>query len=529
MRGDVVEVDADEAQPRRRAGIERVPGLRFLGPGTPGPRVAKVIAIALGGAITTANLVGAAAVYAFSAWGLPGTHIPHLGRFLFLNAMLTVAYLLFAIPVGIVWGVAWLRPTIDWIREDRVPDPKQARDALRGPRRLLIVQAVLWSIAVVVFTLFNGIQHPSLTGRACATVVLGGLSTCSLTYLLVERITRPIAARALAAGHGWPRLPGVTMRTLLAWMLGSALPVVGLMVTAITALAGKNATPDQLAVAMLALGGVALTTGFTMTFLGARAVSDPVRSVRAALTRVEQGDLDVHIPVYDGSELGRLQAGVNLMTAGLREREQLRDLFGRHVGEEVARDALERGPSLGGETSDAAVLFVDLIGSTQLAVRLPPEDVVALLNRFFAVVIEVVAEHGGAINKFAGDAALAVFGAPVAVDDHAGRALAAGRHLAERLPAEVPEIDAGIGVASGVVVAGNIGDPRRYEYTVIGDPVNVAARLTELAKAEPTRLLATADAVALAADTEAACWVSGEEVSLRGRTTPVRLARRKTT
>src|SRR5207244_3874861 len=149
-----------------------------------------------------------------------------------------------------------------------------------------------------------------------------------------------------------------------------------------------------------------------------------------------------------------------------REREQIRDLFGRHVGEDVARQALSRGLKLGGEAREAAVLFVDLVGSTSLATREDPTTVVALLNRFFAVVVEVVARHGGWVNKFEGDAALCVFGPPAEHPDPAGAALLAARELSAALRDRVPELPAGIGVSAGVVVAGNVGAADRYEFTV---------------------------------------------------------------
>jgi len=170
------------------------------------------------------------------------------------------------------------------------------------------------------------------------------------------------------------------------------------------------------------------------------------------------------------------------------------------------------------------VLFVDLVGSTALAARRPPTEVVALLNRFFSVVVDVVEEHGGWINKFEGDAALAVFGAPVEHPDPAGGALAAARVLAGRLPVEVPEVAVGIGVSAGDAVAGNVGSMRRFEYTVIGDPVNEAARLTEFSKRLPGRLCASARSVGLADAAEAAHWALGEEEQLRGRTSPTRIA-----
>jgi adenylate cyclase len=150
--------------------------------------------------------------------------------------------------------------------------------------------------------------------------------------------------------------------------------------------------------------------------------------------------------------------------------------------------------------------------------------VVELLNRFFAVVIEVVDRHGGHVNKFVGDAALAVFGAPVAVENPASSALAAARELAERLPDGIPELEAGIGVSAGEAVAGNIGEESRFEYTVIGDPVNEAARLTELAKERPDRLLASARSLENASEAESEHWRLDGSVTLRGHSHETRLA-----
>jgi adenylate cyclase len=205
----------------------------------------------------------------------------------------------------------------------------------------------------------------------------------------------------------------------------------------------------------------------------------------------------------------------------------MRDVFGRQVGEDVARAALERGVELGGEELDVAALFVDLTGSTRIAGERSPTEVVELLNRFFGVVVEVVERRGGMVNKFEGDAALAVFGAPVPRDDAATCALAAARELAERLPDAAPDLEAGIGVSAGTVVAGNIGAEKRYEYTVIGDPVNEAARLCDLAKERDRQVLASERAVKAASDEEQQRWELGEEVELRGRPEPTRLAEPK--
>jgi adenylate cyclase len=150
--------------------------------------------------------------------------------------------------------------------------------------------------------------------------------------------------------------------------------------------------------------------------------------------------------------------------------------------------------------------------------------VVALLNAFFRLVVRDVEAHGGWVNKFEGDAALCVFGAPAAIDDAPGEALAAARSLRSDLAAELPAIDVGIGVSAGTAVAGNVGAEHRFEYTVIGDPVNEAARLCELAKRRPERLLASGAALAQAAGPESENWALAESVTLRGRDEPTSLA-----
>jgi adenylate cyclase len=237
-----------------------------------------------------------------------------------------------------------------------------------------------------------------------------------------------------------------------------------------------------------------------------------------------EGDTSVRVAVDDASEIGRLQAGFNQMVAGLRERELLQDLYRRQVGADVATEALRHGTSLGGQERQVSVLFVDVIGSTAIAHRESPERVVELLNEFFAVVVEVVHSHGGIVNKFEGDAALCVFGAPAEVDDHAARALAAARALRTRLDGFASGVDAAIGVACGSAVAGYVGAVDRFEYTVIGDPVNEASRLTELAKQHSCRLLSSAVTVETAGGAESAFWEEDGEVVLRGRTEPTRLA-----
>jgi adenylate cyclase len=333
-----------------------------------------------------------------------------------------------------------------------------------------------------------------------------------------------VTARALE--HSVPRvpaLPGVDARMLLAFAVSAGGPLLGLAGVAALALCEGGVPQDRMALTAVVLGGAALISGLVSMKLVARSFAQGLRSMREALGRVEKGDLSADVKIHDGSELGVLQAGFNSMVAGLREREKLRDLFGRHVGHHVANSALERGAVLGGEHREAAVLFVDLIGSTALASERDPADVMSLLNRYFEIVVDVAHKHDGWVNKFEGDGALCVFGAPGDMDDPAGCALSAAREMNERLRADLPELKAAIGVSAGRVVAGNVGHAERFEYTVIGDPVNEAARLTQLAKETEGRVLASACTLERVKTREQWRWRGDGEANLRGRAEPTPL------
>jgi adenylate cyclase len=508
--------------------VRRPRSLRRLIDGDPDDSGRAIVARAATLAVPTmvvSNAIGALVVAALAVWVLPTPHVGDRSTVVLINLVAAAIYLVAAIVVGALWGLSRLRKTHRWLIEDRKPSDEEQKVALRLPLRQMRVVAGLWLLAAIVFAALNVHWSSVLAVVVGITVLLGGLTTSAISYLLVERIQRPAAARALAAGAPErPLLPGVKTRAMLAWALGGAVPLLGIMLVAIVDVSGRNLAENEMAVVALGLSAVSLAVGAGVTWQAARSTADPVLSVRDALHEVEGGNLEAEVPVFDGSELGLLQAGFNRMSHGLREREEIRDLFGRQVGGDVAREAIERGIELGGEEIDVAVLFIDLIGSTELAAEKPPTEVVERLNEFFTVVIEVVERHGGTINKFEGDAVLAIFGAPVPRDDAADCALAAARELARRLPDEVDELKAGIGVSAGEVVAGNVGSEQRYEYTVIGDPVNEAARLCELAKDVDGRLMASAAAVDRAGEDEAGHWRDGEAVELRGRKKETRTA-----
>jgi adenylate cyclase len=474
--------------------------------------------------VVIANLIGIGVAILVITITFP---VPSIfdSQVLWITFIVTPVYIGSALIVGVFWATSRVIKNVRWAIEEREPTRADQRNTFFAPWRLTRVLLMLWGGGTVVLTLLYGLQDTDYIPKVLLGISFPGIVVSASCYLFTEFALRPVAAQALEVGPPPRRFaPGIMGRTLTVWVLGSGVPVLGILLAAIITLSLRNVSPTQFTVAVMILALFALVFGFILMWILSWLTATPVRGVRAALNRVEQGDLDTNVVVFDGTELGQLQRGFNSMVTGLRERERLRDLFGRHVGREVAAAAERDRPKLGGEERHVAVIFVDIIGSTQLVTTRRATEVVDLLNRFFAVIVEEVDRHHGFVNKFEGDAALAVFGAPNHLDSPESEALAAGRAIARRIREEVPECEAGIGVAAGQAVAGNLGAKERFEYTVIGEPVNEAARLCELAKDTPHHLLASSDAVSTATEEERGQWTLGDTVTLRGHDEPTRLA-----
>jgi adenylate cyclase len=416
-----------------------------------------------------------------------------------------------------VAGVLSIAPTLRWFAAGKEPNQQQREAAMKLVGRQSVILFSAWGVAGAILMLLNRNGGAALLLPILLGVLLGGPAAAGTGILLAQRTLRPIMGAATLGSEPRLLVPGVFARLVLLWFLCSAVPI-GVITTLVVLrsygwLIQKSASLD---VPVLVVSLAALVLGLPTMILTSRSISDPLGEVVDAMAEVEHGRIGTYVGAYERSQIGRLQTGFNRMVAGLAERDRLRDLFGRHVGTDVAQRAIEEGASLSGDVVEAAVLFIDLVGSTQLAESRPPQEVADVLNDFFRIVVDAVDEHHGLINKFAGDAALAVFGAPLRTSEPASAALAAARELATQLR-RLPVVDFGIGVSAGRVFAGNIGAENRYEYTVIGDAVNEAARLADLAKTADRRILCSAAAIDRADEAERAHWAECYSTVLRGR------------
>lgn len=231
--------------------------------------------------------------------------------------------------------------------------------------------------------------------------------------------------------------------------------------------------------------GILLSLGLSMYFSG------PIKQLRESVTALGMGRFDYRVKTFRNDELGDLAYAFNRMAEDLEIKEKIKDSFGRYVSPEIV-DMILANPNdewMKGSKVEATVLFADIRGFTTISENKDPQAILDLLNEYLARVTDAVIRHGGHVNKFAGDEAMAVFGAPLANANHAESAVKAAiaiqegiRALNEEKKTQYIRLDVGVGINSGEVVAGNLGSSKRMEYTVIGDNVNVAARLTSTAK-----------------------------------------------
>ncbi len=273
---------------------------------------------------------------------------------------------------------------------------------------------------------------------------------------------------------------------------------------------------------------VVIAISLLVVVLLARSVTRPILDLAKRVKRIEEGDYGQSVQVAGRDEISQLAGSVNKMATGLAEKEKVRDLLGKVVSHEIAEELLSKTIELGGEEKIVSVLFADIKGFTALCESAAPEAVLTLLNRYLSAITKVIEDNHGVVDKYTGDSVMALFGAPLTRPNDAQNAVQAALDI-QQCMVQLNKIhreegtglmEAGIGVHTGLVVAGNLGSQNRLNYTVIGDSVNLSARLEGL-----TRIYNTANIVSAACVQHAPDFAYRELdlVQVAGKSEPVRI------
>jgi adenylate cyclase len=280
------------------------------------------------------------------------------------------------------------------------------------------------------------------------------------------------------------------------------------------------------------LGFLTLMIAWTLTLLFARQITTPLTELADVASKMASGQFSIRVAEKSKDEIGRLAGAFNEMATGLQEREWLKDMFGRFVSQEVA-DAIRNGKIiLEGENRVVSVLFCDIREFTDFSERHTPGEVVNLLNDYLPLVVQAAQKYGGMVNKFGGDSTLIIYGAPYEVKNNALKAVmtaleirVAVDQLNTRLAATGESLRVGVGINTGVALAGAVGPMERQEYTVIGNTVNLAARIDGLNKQFPEHdiLISAWTYEALGEYRSEFELVSLGEVPIRGKMEPIEI------
>lgn len=456
-------------------------------------------------------------------------------------------------PIATLVVAIYLWPIIRHFRcdPDQPASPLVQRRTVSAPLVIALVGLFPWLFGAIAFPVATMLQFgrwpPELASQQVLSPLVNGFLAATVIYLVLDALFRALVVPRIFPSGGVSEVPGsialgVRGRLVVFLLAVAFIPlftVLGLIRAAAAHVSLGAPADDVLAVLIRSSAltfGVYLGLGLALTLLLARTLTAPLTAAAGALRRIQQGDLQARVQPTASDEVGVLEDGVNAMATTLDEKARILQAFGRVV-EPAVRDYLLSGElHLGGELRHATVLFSDLRGFTAISERMAPIEVVATLNEYFSTMAAWVRACGGFVDKFMGDAMLVVFGLFDSGDGSGDRAAADAIRCALGMQERVRALNAtrqqggdwplviSVGIDSGEVLAGTIGAEDRLEFTVIGDVVNVAARLQEVAKQRGAPVLVSETTYQRAAASGAAPRLEPiDTVPLRGRRSTVRV------
>lgn len=375
------------------------------------------------------------------------------------------------------------------------------------PLRSFMADMVAWMVAglVMVFIYyFFFLPYASTAIKVLAGCAAFGMFSGMLSYLSTERrIVRRFKGRKTFS------MPSGNLLTVSKKILVLIVTVVGMMAFSILLmvlldvyyLIGQDFSRPEIYWGIFKEIAFALCVLLGISLIIVRRYASNLKEILdtqlAAMDEISRGNLEKQVPILSSDEFARVAQKTNQMMLGLKERDFCRSSFDQYVSPEISRKILDDAIAPSGEILDVTILFSDLRNYTGFAEKRSPTAVVEMMNRYFSEMAGVIKNNGGVVLQFIGDEIEAVFGAPQADENHPEHAVAAALEMrealqrlnAERLASGEPEIQHGVGVHSGRVLAGNVGSAERKTYTMLGDTVNLASRLQVLNKKLGTDIL----------------------------------------
>ena len=453
-----------------------------------------------------ANVLGVVVMAVLDRWGYlePVPRTPAV-------IWLIVLFDLSAFALGVTTLLLWERPIRRHLKNlslgRATPRPQlylARRRLLNEPWLAMGTNMGLWALAAIIFPLVLW-QVPSAAHLApvlALRALFVGLITMTSAFFLLEHIMQHKMAPVFFPKGGLTRVRGawrirIGLRLSFLVLAACMIPFLAII---FTIQGSKHLLETGVVTTAQMLGDLQNTVIFLcvvfminaagLAFLTRLNLVRPLREITRALSRVREGDFTARVQVMSNDEIGYTGEAINQMTAGLAERERIKDTFGKYVSQQVRDEILAGHIPLDGEVKQVTMLFTDLRDFTPMVENTEPKQVVKIINGYFTRMTQAVETSGGLVLQYVGDEVEAVFGAPLPLEDHPQRALRAAlamraaleQYNAELAAMHVPSLRHGIGIHTGPAVAANIGGGGRLSYALVGDTVNLAARLQDLTK-----------------------------------------------
>jgi len=377
------------------------------------------------------------------------------------------------------------------------------RRTLNEPYFVVLLSLICGFVGALIVVIANyrlGLPNP-ITRMGAPDALLLSIITATISFLALEFLFNRWLVLSLFPEGGLQHVAGVWKISLRIRLI-SLFAAINLIPLSASLLAAYRASDslEVLLVSLVATVPIYIAAGFFLTMLMAGNLSKSLKNLTTVLHGVSQGNFSSRVIVTSNDEIGYTGDVVNAMLTGLKERDFIKETFGKYVSEEIRDEVLSGRIPLDGERKDVTILFSDLRNFTPMTENNDPKLVVKIMNLYFKEMAEAIQDQAGLVLQFIGDEIYAVFGAPVSIPNHPTRAFRAGLEMNRRLnrineifaDKNWPKLMHGIGIHTGKAIAANIGSPNRLSYLLVGDTVNLASRLQSLTKEVATEMIISA-------------------------------------